>query len=298
MNSSLSKKNRIIIVVAYLILSMIISSRKQHYFSLIYFAAVGIVDFLSYKFLKEDLFNEKPLAVAFFAAISHNTMYELFYTTHGNLEQLMTAFAIAIFFAGIFAATDTARLPYCIFAVPVLCFLNLRIAICYSVLLLSISLVYLQVTKYSSKTKKKKDEKFSKKSIAIISIAICITSLAICIYLALKPTNQIKENFTYYLTNYKNNLAVAVVSVYLLIKLIKRDFELKVSMLIGLLIQIAVAIFATVFLAFSALSLSLLCIAALLAFCCLQSNGIVEEIKTDYQNNKYLFWVLIICLLQ
>ncbi len=295
----LNKKNTLIISAGYILFSVLFSFATLHWFSLIYFGAIALLVILADKILpenKSELTN--PLIVAVAAAICNSTLHNIFYYEHSNLDKLLCAFAIAILFAGIFAATNEKNLPYAILGAPLLCFLNLGIALCYSVLLACISVINIcSGAKSKPQKKKSKKEKNNNVDFNLIAVIVCVLCTAVCIYLYTKPKNQHNDSFVYYLNTFKNNPAVIISSIYLLIKLLKSKFKAKLPMIMCVIALTLTAASGAFHTGIAVLSLACLCMLALLLHCCMLDDETLEKIKTDYNANKFIFWTLLLCLL-
>lgn len=296
--TDLNKKEKIIGIICYVFYSAVLTYQRRFLFSLVYFAAVALVIFFADKIIKNDVIKSKTVTVFLITAISYQTMFEIFYSAHGYLEQLGTAAAVAIFFACIFALTDKNKLPYCIIAAPVLCFLSLKIAICYCVLLLCLSIVKLQLKEKEPKKKKNSKKSLSPQKLYVISTVTSIVCFGVCVYLMLNLEGYIKEDFNYLLVKFKNPIALILVAVYLSVKIFKSNFLPKASIGISLAVFTIITVFTTMILGWSVFALFCLCVPAFLSLFCLKNVDITESVKADYEKNKYLFWVLIVCLLQ
>ncbi len=299
--SNMNKKETIIVSVVYILFSVFFSYAQYHWFSLIYFGAIALVIAFADKIFSENKFVSLPnsLTIACIAAVCNSTLHEIFYSEHGNLEQFTAAFAVAVFLAGIVASTVPSNLPYAIVAAPLICFLNLRIALCYCILLASICFVNICLNKHVKITpKKQKKGTKSAPDFNIIAIVVCVISLAICIFRFIKSDFSSAESFVYFKNNFKNAPAVIIFDIYLLIRLLKSEFKAKSAMLISTGILLAMAITGTIFISWALLSLSFLCIMLLLLHCFIQDNNCFEIIKEDYQSHKFIFWVLMLLLLQ
>ncbi len=298
--NTLNKKYTVIISVAYVIFAVLYSYAEFHWFSLIYFGAIALIIALADKIspASEPTAPPPSLVVACAAAIGNTTMHEIFYTEHGNLNQLTVSFAIAIFFAGIFALTKPSNLPYAIVGAPLLCFLNLRIALCYCILLAGICAVNIVLIKHSKFTQKKsKKGTQSTPNFNIIAIVVCVISLAICVYRFTQIDFLSPENLYYYMNTFKDNPAIIALAVYLLIKLLKSGFKAKVPMLVTALVLIAAAIVCAIIISWTIFALCCLCVVALFTYCSLQDPKTIASIKADYNSHKFIFWILFLLLL-
>ncbi len=302
MNKIINKKDTVIISIGFIIFSILFSFANLQSFALIYFAAVALTVFFANKiFSLEKLSIPNPLIVAFTAAVCNSTAYEIFYTEHANLNRLAAAFAVAAFLAGFFAAVGVKNFSYSIVIAPVLCFLNLRIAICYSALLACISAINMYSDKHSKVRGMKKSKKKTKTklNLNLIALVVSILSLVVSVYLLVEPDGYLlKENFSYYINTFKNNPAVIIASVYLFIKLLKNNFNAKLPMIISVVVLLA-AVVGGYFIAGMTLSaLMCMCILLLLSYYCIQDDKTFQSIKEDYHKQKFLFWVLIVYLLR
>ncbi len=300
--NSLNKKDTIIALLAYILFAVFVSYGEFNMFSLVYFAVIGTVIVFSGK-----LFPENPFAlpqcftVGLAAAVSHSTMYELFIINHGDTAQLLSALSIGIFFVGISAATGTSALPLSVIIAPALCFLNIRIAVCYSLLLSAICMtnIFLNKTNKKKASNKKKGKTQNKKSIYnFIAVIVALISLAICISLIIRNPEQRVENISYYKSTFKNNPAVIAASVYLLRRLIKSNLVHRIPAIISVLILAVAAFVGKSFLGWTLFALMWLCILAYLLYCTVQNTNTLKNLKSDFCAHRLLFGVLLLLLLQ
>ncbi len=296
--NNLTKKNAIIISIGYIVFSVLFSFLEMRWFSLVYFAAIAVVVLLADKIAPKDSFPwPNALTIAIAAMFCNNTMYVIFYNAHGNLSQLTAGFAIAIFFAGIFASTHKNNLPYSIVAAPILCFLNTRIALCYSALLACISVLNICEQNIGKKNlKKSKKREKSKFDFNILSIAVCTISFAVSVFLLISSKIEI-ENLSYYFEKFKNNPAIIIACVYLAVKLFKSGFKSKIPMLVCIAVLAVTAVAGYLIAGWAVFTLACLCILILLSLLCLKNEAVMTKIKENYSSQKFIFWALMLCMI-
>ena len=115
------------------------------------------------KILNSEKIKERTAFAFFVFAVCYQTFFQFFNRTHENTIQLMIASALALFLAGVFAATSVKNLPYSILVAIIICFLDIRLASAYSFFLLTFSIVKLQLeikgNKFRKSSQKKKNNK-------------------------------------------------------------------------------------------------------------------------------------------
>ncbi len=299
--TDLNKKEKIICALCYLAYAAILTYQRHFLLSIAYFAFVAVVIVFADKLLKNEFLKRKTFSAFLITAVGYQTLFEIFYSSRQSIKQLSAALAVAIFIACIFAFTDRKKLPFCIIAAPVLCFLNLKIAVGYTVFLFCISLAELQSEKSEGEKKlarKQENKKTSVRNLSLASIAISVICLGVCIYLSLTSEVFFKEDINYLLLRFKNPLALMIVCGYLAFRIFKSDFYAKQAVIICLVLSVAVAIFATFTLGWSLFSLFCYTTPLYLGLMCIKSTSIVEAIKADYHKNKFVFWAIIVCTLQ
>ncbi|MBQ8575346.1 MAG: hypothetical protein IJ447_04790 [Clostridia bacterium] len=297
--TDLLKKEKILAIICYIAYSVVLAYQRRSWFSLIFFGVIALVILFADQIICCDVVKNKTLCAFFVTSVGYQTMFEIFYNSPGNLQSFLSATAIAIFFACTLSSADNKSLSYCIVASPVLCVLNLKIAVVYSVFLLCNAIVNIQIHKHTSQKKKKKSNQIlSPEKLWIISAITGVVCIGICVFLSLGLDGYLKENFNYLLVKFKNSIALIIVAVYLAVRIFKSDFPQKASVGISLVIFMIATVFATIVLGWSVFALFCFCVPAFLSLICLKHKEITEAVKTDYKKNKYLFWVLIVCMLQ
>lgn len=303
--TDLSLKNRIFALVAFTFSALILSFRSALYFTLVLFVCLGTVLFFADKLLDNKKIKERTAFAFFVSAACYQTFYQIFNRVHDNNKQLMAAAAIAFFLAAVFAATDIKKLPYCILAAPLICFLDTRIAGAYCILLLTLSIVKIRLVPERNKSVKKKNSKNSSKksdlnqfTVTIVSIIVSLGCLAFCLYTVFQNENRTTETLDYLLRYFKNTLGFSILIVYFTIKLMRSNVKAKVAVIIGIILHIAATPLYLINYGWSFASLFIISTALFLGLVCLENNYIVDSIKDDCRNHRYLFLVELLCLLQ
>lgn len=295
--TDLNKKEKIFAIVSYVIYSAILTYQRYLPFSAVYFLAVAVPIVLADKIFEANKVKLKTLSAFVITAVGYPTMFEIFFSVHNDVKYILTAIAVALFFACVFAFTDKKKMPLCIAGAPVLCCLNIKIAICYSVFLLCLSIAGFTADKNSSKGKGK-NKKPSADKLAIISAAVSLICICVCILLIFQSNGYVLEQFDYLLARFKNPLALLVISAYLLFRLFKSSYSQKKLLIICLVLFAASAALGTAFLGWSVFALICLCVPLFLGIICLEDPTVVDSIKADCTKNKFLFLATIICALQ
>ena len=101
--TDLVKKEKVAGIICYLAYSAILTYQNHNLFSLVYFAAVAIVIFIADKLFAENTPVKKTLTAFFVTAVGYQTMFGIFRSVHNDFKQILTAAAVAIFFACIYA---------------------------------------------------------------------------------------------------------------------------------------------------------------------------------------------------
>lgn len=303
--TDLSVKNRIIALSSFFCISILLTIRSSLPFTLVFFACMGLVVFFADKILSNEKIKQYTLFAFFVFAACYQTFYQIFNRIHIHINQLMVAAALAIFLAAVFAATDRKKFPYSILCAPLICLLDTRIASAYCILLLSFSIVSIQLEKGVKQKRKnigKKStedmRKLSPLTVNLISVVTSVLCFAFCIYSTIREGNAVVENSNYLLQFFKNTFGFSILLIYLLVKLIQSNLKVNVGIIFGLVMFIASAIFFTINLGWSFFSLFLISVNMFLGLVCLESEDIINEIKKDYHNHKYLFFIEFLCLLQ
>ncbi len=291
--TNLVKKEKIAGIICYLVYSAILTYQNHNLFSLVYFVAVAIVIFMADRLFAENAPVKKTLTAFFVTAVGYQTLFGIFRSVHNDVKQVLTAAAAAVFFASIFAFTDRKKLPFCIAAAPVLCFLNLKIAICYSVFLLCFSVAQTLSAKH-----KENKKGLSHKNLAIISIAVSVICSGVSLYLLITDDGYIKENLNYLLVQFKNPPALIIASIYLASRLFRSIDTNKVVLSICIAVFVAATILTTVLFGWSLFAVFCLSIPLFLGILCLNDTKTVDLIKSDCEKHKYIFYIIIVCALQ
>ncbi len=290
----ISTKNRIIALTAFLFAALILTVRSAWPFTFVFFGSIGLMLLFADKIINsEKIKNRTIFAFCVFGAC-YQTFYQIFNRVHEIDKQAVEIIAIAVFFAAVLALTDRNKLIFPILAAPLLCFLDIRIAICYIILLLSFTVVLFAINS-SANSKKTKPASKSKspittKNLLILSFVISIVCLGVCIYLAFQSQSRRPERIEHLFFYFKNTLGFLVAAVYLFLKVFRLDFKARTGVLIGIVLHIATMILLAVTFGWTIFSLSCVSLVFFLLLSCLESADITQAIKTDYHNNKYLFY--------
>lgn len=308
--TDISLKNRIIALVSFALAAIILSLRSALPFTLVFFVFTGIALFFADRIINSEKIKERT-AVAFLVfAACYQTFYQCFNRVHANNRQLMTAAAVTVFLAAVFALTDSKKLPYSIFSAPLLCLLDTKVALTYCLLLLSFSVTKLELTiRTDKRTKKnKKNKKTQKddqktgepdtKKVILLSILASAVCLAFCIYSVFKNSIRSTESLDYLFTQFKNVTGFIIFIIYLLIKLIKSDLRVNALATVGVFLNISAAIFFALNYGWTFLSLFSVSATIFLGLICMESENVIAEIQTDYSNHRYLFIIVILCMLR
>lgn len=281
--TDLNKREKIIAVICYLAYSAVLTLQRHEPFALIYFTFVALAVFFADKLIKSDTIKCKTLTAFFITAVGYQTTFEIFYSVHNDFKQILSAVAVAVFYGCVFMLTDKSMLSWCIGAVPVLCALNVRIAIGFCVLLLCLSVMSLG----------KKAAKIN-----LISTAISAAGLIACIIIALTADGYFLENSRYLLERFKNPVFLIIIAAYLAVKLIRNKAVSTAKFCICLALTVAVTVFATLTLGWTVFALMSLCLPLLLGLVCLNDSRTASAIRSDFEKNKLIFISVIICSLQ
>lgn len=303
--TDLSFKNRIIALVSFAFAAVVLTLRSALTFSFVFWMCIGLVLFFADKLIDNKKIKERTAFAFFVSAACYQTFYQIFSRVHDNNKQLMTASAIAFFLATVFAATDIKKLPYCILAAPLICFLDIRIAGAYCIWLFAFSIVKIILIPKQNKSGKKKNSKNnSQKSepnqviVIIASIIVSLGCLSFCLYTVFQNENRTTETLDYLLRHFKNTLGFSILIVYFIIKLMRSNIKVKVAVVIGIILHIAAASLYWINYGWSFASLFIISTALFLGLICLENNDIVDSIKGDFRNHRYLFFAELLCLLQ
>lgn len=313
--TDISVKNRIIVILSFTFAAVILSVRSALTFTLVFFVCLFPVLFFADKILNSEKIKERTAFAFFVFAVCYQTFFQFFNRTHENNTQLMIAVATALFLAGIFAATDIKTLPYSILVAVINCFLDVRIASAYCILLLAFSIVKFQLEikgnkfrksspKKKKNNKKKKNDKTKEKEefdpffTVIISIIVCAVCLIYCINAVFKNELRITESIDYLLTQFKNTVGFSILILYLFIKLLRSGIKAKTGIVIGFVLNIAPIPLYFINYGWCAFSLFLISTALFLFLVCFENGDIIDSVKDSFYKHKYIFFVEILLLLQ
>lgn len=293
--TDINLKTRIAATVAYIITASALTLQYRQPFAVVYFILVGLVIALADRILLGKSIHNRTATAFAVSAFCHQTFFQIFYKTHGNTEQILTAVAIALFLSGVFTLTDEKKLPLSVAAVPLLFLTNTKLAFGYSILLFTVSFVKLQQTEKKQKGKSPKAN--SIRNLLIVSAVISVLCFAFCIYAASKDTHRIIEAYDYFLVHFKNIPFVLIASVYLLVRLLKSNIEAKAGIVAGFsLTLIASVVF---YFVYGWTMVSLFCVTNVLflSLMCLGNDETINLIKSNFIRHKYIFSAVIICML-
>lgn len=301
--TDISIKNRIAAVVAYIVAASVLTLQYHQPTAIVYFFAVGLVLLFADK-LFDTTKVTCPTATAFAVSVlCHQTFFQIFYKTHDSIKQLLTALAVAVFLAGVFALTDRKKQWISVVAAPIISLANYRIAFCYCILTLSFFIVKLlsaekAKTKSAQKSKKKSSSvkpSLSDNKLLIISAAVSAVCMLFCIFPAVKDTGNI-EAIRYFLVNFKNTPFILTACVYLLVRLLKGDIRAKAGIITGFALNVISAVVFCILYGWTMLSLFLISGLLFCALNCLENRQIADSVRADYDNHRYLFSALILCM--
>lgn len=281
--TDLNKKEKIIGIICYLAYSAVLTFQRHDPIALVYFAFVAVVVFFADNLIKEGSVKNKTLTAFFVTAVGYQTTFEIFYSVHNDFKQILSAVAVAVFYAGIFLLTDNRKIPWCIGAVPVLCILNVKIAIGFCVLLLCVSVM-------------SPDKKAGK--ISFIGLAVSTVGLIACVVLALTTEGYFLENGGYLLSRFKNPLFLIVISVYLAVRLLKVKAVKIPKICFCIALFVLATVFSTLTLGWAVFASMSFCLPLLLGLTCLNDSRVSSVIRADFEKNKFIFVAVIICVLQ
>ncbi|MBR6531322.1 MAG: hypothetical protein IKT61_02350 [Clostridia bacterium] len=287
--TDLNKKERLIAILCYLAFSAVLTFQRHYLLALVYFACVGVVILFADKLIQHDALSSKTLCAFFITAVGYQTTFEIFFADHESFNQILSAVAVAVFFAGIFALTDEKMLPWCIGAIPLLCVLNIKLAIGLSVLMLCLSIVRL---KHFANLKSRD------RTLLVTSVVVSILGVAIGVILTVISDKYFLEGYNYLLQRFKNPVFLLAVTVYLTVKLLRSKFQAKRNFFICLAVIIASTVFTTLTLGWSSFALFCFIAPVFVGLLCLRDKKIVKQIKADYEKHKFIFWTTLVCILQ
>lgn len=298
--TDISTKNRILSILGFAVFSVVLTLQKAYPLLLVFFAFSGIVIFFADKILDGEKIKNKTATAFLVFFLSFQTFYQLFYREHETIRQILACAGTAVFLAAVFTLTDKSKVLYSIIAAPLLCVLNVQIAIYYSIILLSFSAVKLKMltdVKEKKTKSKKKESLLSTKNLLFASLATGIAVFGICLYLNLTKTTRPPENISYFFSYFKNTLGFLILSVYLVIKLFKNKFHAKPVIAVGLLINLVATVCLTADSGWINFSLGWITLNLFLVLCCSESKEITDSVKSDFCNHKYLFFAAILLML-
>lgn len=311
--TDLSLKNKIIAIASYLCTAVVLTYQKNYIFSMIYFVCVGLVLFFADKLFDSKKIKEKTLCAFLLTSVAYQTLSQIYFSSHEKNKQLMVAAAVAILVAILFAMTDKSKLSYTIVVAPVLCLLDLRIALCYSCTVIAWAVTNVILGERHDKkviNKKTKKNKVDKKSVDLSSVEqrtlfistalVSIICFAVCIYFSAKKETAVIEKYDYILQQFKNTIGFVIALIYLLIKALKLNTKpaVRISIVAGILLCIVPVTFFVKVYGWASVSLALICSIAYLGLICFENEQIIQSIKDDYSKSKYLFWVLLLLMLR
>ena len=280
--TDLNKKERLLFAVCYLACTAVLTFLRHDPIALVYFACSAAPVIFADRLIKNDGIKSRTLTAFFLTAVGYQTTFELFYSVHNDYKQALSAVGVGIFYTCILMLTDEKKFPWCIGAVPVLCGLNIRLAIGYCVLLTCVSVASL------------------KKSARVpaIGTAVGTAGFILCAVLALTKDGYFLESRDYLLSRFKNPLFLLIIAAYLAVKLVKARGISTVKLGICLALTVGAAVFATLNLGWTVLALICLCLPVFIGTKCLENDSAVRAIKADFARNKLIFAAAIICALQ
>ncbi|MBR0348557.1 MAG: hypothetical protein IIX16_02860 [Clostridia bacterium] len=300
--TDLSLRHRIFAIIAFSFSALVLSYRSYLLFTLIFFACIGLVLFFADRLVNSEKIKERTAFVFFVSAACYQTFYQIFNRVHENNKQLITAAALALFLAAVLAATDQKKLPYCIIAALTISFLDTGIGAAFCILLLSFSIVKLKLLPKGNKSKKSPTKNKSTNpdtfSVLVGSIMVSLCCLAYSVYQAIKNTAITSEQLDYIFTYFKNTLGFSVVIVYFVIKIMRSNIKAKSFIIAGIVLHIALIPLYWFNYGWAFTSLFIISMTLFLGLVCLENNNIIDSIKNDYRNHRYLFLVGLLCLLQ
>ena len=311
----ISLKHRIIAIASFSFAAIVLTVRSILPFTFVFFACMALVIFFADKMLNSEKIKERTALAFFVFAACYQTFYQIFNRVHENNKQLMAAAALALFLAAVFAATNIKNLPYSILAAIIICFLDIKIAAAYCLFLLTFSIVKFQLElkgnkfrKNSGKKQKKKSKKKAKDDkdsteidpffVVIISIIVSIVCLAFCIDNVLKNELHITESIDYVFKFFKNFVGFAIFIVYLIMKLMRSEIKAKAGIIAGFILNLLPIPLYLENYGWCYVSLFTISSILFLGIVCLESEDIINSIKDDCRNHRFLFFTELLLLLQ
>lgn len=286
----ISIKNRIIAVASFLLVALILTVRSAWPFTFVFFGGIGLVLFFADKIISNEKIHNRTVFAFCIFGTCYQTFYQIFNHAHETGKQTVIVLSITVFLAAVLALTDKNKLVFATLAAPLLCITDIRIAICYAVLLLSFSFVILGSDKTESPKKSKSKSRIDKRKLPFLSAVLSVACIVIGIYLSIKSQGRGPERIDHLFFYFKNTLGFLVAAVYLSVKIFRHSFRAKSAVLLGIVLNVVSIIFLTATYGWTIFSLSCVSLDFFLLLCCMESADITQAIKTDYHNNKYLFY--------
>ncbi len=294
---NISTKNRIITLSTFLFATLILTVRSAKPITFVLFGAIGLALFFADKIISSNkIQNRTVFAFCIFGAC-YQTFFQVFNRTHEIGKQIVVALAIFLFLVAVLALTDKRKLVFSTLAAPLLCLLDIRIAISYAVLLLSFSFVVFGSDKTESQKSSKSKARIDKRKLPVLSAVLSVFCIGVGVYISLKTQGQDLERIDYLFLHFKNISGFIVAAIYLAVKIFRHSFKAKSGVLLGIVLTALIMIFLTVTYGWTIFSLCWISLNLFLLLCCLESADITQAIKTDYHNNKYLFYTGILLML-
>ena len=280
--TDLNKKERLLFTVCYLTCAAVLTFLRHDVIALIYFAFTFLPVAFADRLIKSDVIRHKTLTAFFITAVGYQTTFEIFFSVHKDFNQILSAVGIGLFYTCILMLTDESKLPWCICAVPVLCGLNIKIAIGYCVLLICIAVMTLRKSA----------------RLSALGLAAGLSGFIVCAASALTTGGYFLESNDYLLSRFKNPLFLIIITAYLTIKLFKSKGISLPKLCLCLALTVSTAVFATLTLGWAVFSLMCLILTVFIGIRCLESTNAINTIKADFTKNKFIFIAVIICALQ
>lgn len=286
----ISTKNKIITFSSFLFAALILTARSAKPITFVLFGAIGLVLFFADKIINNDKIRNRTVSAFCLFGICYQTFYQIFNRTHEIGKQIVVVSAIALFLVAALALTDKRKLVFAMLAAALLCILDLRIAICYAVLLLSFSFVVLGLDKTETVKNNKSKSPTDKVKLPIISAVLSVVCIGICVYFALQTQNRGLEQTEHLFFYFKNTSGFLITAVYLAVKIFRHSFKAKSGVILGIILNVVIMIFLTATFGWTIFSLCWISLNLFLLLCCPESTDIIQAIEADYHNNKYLFY--------
>ncbi|MBQ5591905.1 MAG: hypothetical protein IIU80_03075 [Clostridia bacterium] len=266
----------------YIACAAVLTFLRHDPIALVYFAFTFLPVLFADRLIKSDKIRYKTLTAFFLTAVGYQTTFEIFYSVHNDFMQVLSAVGIGLFYTSILMLTDERKLPWCICAVPVLCGLNIKIAIGYCLMLMCVSVMSL-----------KKNTRQS-----AFGLAVSLSGFIVCAVSALTTGGYFLESSNYLLERFKNPFFLMIIAAYLTVKLLKSKGASIPGLCLCLALTVGASVFATLTLGWAVFSLMCLILTLFIGKMCLESVGTINAIRTDFAKNKLIFITIIICVLQ